>query len=60
MDRLTQRIDVARKALATFAELVGQATPEAITRDAGQCYYGRLARHAALLDRWLQGMGSVG
>ena len=34
MDRLTQRMDVARKALATLAELVGETDPEAITRDA--------------------------
>jgi nucleotidyltransferase substrate binding protein (TIGR01987 family) len=130
MDRLTQRLDVARKAFTTFAELVGEDAPDAIVRDAaiqrfeytfeacwkaGQAYlvdaegvqasspkqvlrecgrsgvldtqmvrqglemvddrnltvhtysetlanaiYGRLAGHAALLDRWLQGMGSVG
>ena len=34
MDRLTQRLDVARKAFTTFAELVGEDAPDAIVRDA--------------------------
>ena len=128
MERIAQRLNVARKALGTFEELVGAADPEAIVRDAAiqrfeytfeacwkaaQAYlvdvegvqasspkqvlrecgrsgvlgtemvreglemvddrnltvhtysealanaiYSRLAGHAALLDRWLKGMGS--
>lgn len=54
---------MARKALGTFEELVGDdrnLTVHTYGETLANAIYSRLAGHAALLDRWLKGMGAVG
>jgi hypothetical protein len=68
MERLTQRLAVADKAVATFEEVMRIESPSAIERDAAIHrfkysfealsfeIYSRLQRHVSFFRTWLTGM----